>query len=162
MLIGAAYVVNTTQFSLQTYSDSGSISKQSTILFTNEAVQAFSKRSLFNIISNATLNISGKILSRNLTERELSELQTKNVGIMVDRCDFSIDNFKVMTNFSSTKKDFIMMKAVFQQRYVIKITNMQFITGGYLFDCLSPLSMIVQNVDIDYYRTSRGFYIASY
>lgn len=67
----------------------------------------------------------------------------------------------IKTEFTSPTQAFILMKAVYQQSRKFSMTNLNLQVAGYLFETFDPLNLNVSNMTIDYYQTTRGFYIVS-
>ena len=156
--IGSMYIINTPKVNIVTYTDSGTNPRQSTIVFLDTSVALMSKRTLFNILSSANVTPTSAISNSTLTASEQSSLQTKNIGFMINRWDFYMSNFKIITNFTSDATSFTLMKAVYLQTKTINITNVDFKIRGNLFDSYDPLSFSMTSIDIDYIESTRGFY----
>jgi hypothetical protein len=84
--------------------------------------------------------------------KEKGDLQKADVAFMVGRTQFTIDNFKITSTFSNSSFPFDFIKAVYLQTNTVFIKNIDFIISGYLFESFDPLSMNVQNIDVDFYK----------
>ena len=155
------YAINITQFNILTYSDIDVTPRNATLIFTDAEVSALSLKTRYNFIAGMSLNSLAQISTNTLTEREKTQLQTINVGFMIGRSGFKIDNVHIKTDFTNANQAFTLFKAVYQQSKLIEITNSQFNITGNLFESLDPLNLQVSNLDVDYFTTRRGFYILS-
>ena len=155
------YLINIDSVNLITYSDLGSSPLKWTIIFTDANVSVFSRRTNFNIISSYNLNISSVINNSTLSAKEISKLQSKSNRMMIDRCNFLMDNFIVQSQFLSTNKSFTFMNIIYEQNLFISLENLSFSIEGNLFNTNDPLNLFLKDIDIDYYQTSRGFIISS-
>ena len=89
-----------------------------------------------------------------------SELRSHNNGFIIDRCSFKIDNFLIATSYSNTKS-FQWIKAIYLQSNSIIMSNLSLKIQGNILESLDPLNLVALNIDIDFYKSSRGFYISS-
>ena len=68
--IGLAYFINIKQVNLLTYTPSGTSPRQSVIVFIDQSQTLFNKKTLFNIMSNSTMNFNSVLNSTLLTIKE--------------------------------------------------------------------------------------------
>ena len=85
LLLNNAYIINMDTVNILPYSPSGSSPRQANIIFKENGVTVFSPLSKFTLLTDATLNLTGAILSSVLTTKEKNDLQAKNTGFMVNR-----------------------------------------------------------------------------
>ena len=153
------YLINVSKVNLITYTSSSSSPLRPKIYSVLSGVTLLSPKTMFNIISDTQINVTSVILNSALTTKEQSDLQTTYVGFMVNRCDFTIDGIDFTTNHGKSSKIFIWIKAVYEQSKSITLNNMNIAIGGSLLDSLDPLSLYLSNLNIDYYKNARGFYL---
>ena len=153
------YVINVNKVNLLTYTGSSTSNLRPKVYSVSSGATILSPKTLFNIISNIALNLSVKISNSLLTTKEQSDLQTTYVGFMINRWDFTINGFDFVTNHTQNSKIFTWIKAVYEQSKSISINNMNIAISGNIFDSFDPLTLILNNLNIDYYKCNRGFYI---
>ena len=153
------YLINISKVNLLTYTSSSSSPARPQIYSVLSGVTLLSPKTMFNIISDTQINVTSLILNPALTTKEQSDLQTTYVGFMVNRCDFTIDSIDFTTNHGKSSKIFIWIKSVYEQSKSITLNNMNIAIGGNLLDSLDPLSLYLSNLNIDYYKNARGFYL---
>ena len=153
------YIINVSKVNLLTYTSASSSTVRPKIYSVLSGVTLISPKTLFNIISNTTLNLNPQIANPILTSKEQTDLQTAFVGFMIDRWDFTIDGIDFQTNHSNISNSFTWIKAIYEQSKSVTLRNMNLVIGGNMFDSFDPLNLYLQNLNIDYYKSSRGFYL---
>lgn len=155
------YVLNMTQFNMKTYTSSAGDPRSSTLIFTDQTVQVFSPKTKYNFVFGMVFNTTKVIDAGSFSTREKTQLRSNNTGIVIGRTSFKVENVHFQASFSSSSQAFTLFKPVYQQNRNFEMSNLNLNISGSLFETFSPLNMQVINVDIDYFRTVRGFYIAS-
>ena len=153
------YIINVSKVNILTYTSTSSSTVRPKIYSVLSGVTLISPKTLFNIISNTTLNLNPQITNPILTSKEQTDLKTAFVGFMIDRWDFTIDGVDFIANQTQTNKTFTWIKAVYEQSKSVTLRNMNLVIGGNMFDSFDPLNLYLQNLNIDYYKSSRGFYL---
>ena len=153
------YIINISKVNILTYTSASSSTVRPKIYSVLSGVTLISPKTLFNIISNTTLNLNPQISNPILTSKEQTDLKTVFVGFMIDRWDFTIDGIDFETYQTQTTKTFTWIKAIYEQSKSVTLRNMNLVIGGNMFDSFDPLNLYLQNLNIDYYKSSRGFYL---
>ena len=156
---GYMYLINVSKVNLLTYTSSSSSPARPQIYSVLSGLTLLSPKTMFNIISDTQINVTSVILNPALTTKEQSDLQTTFVGFMVNRCDFTIDGIDFTSSHKGTSNTFIWIKAVYEQSKSITLSNMNIVIGGNLLDSFDPLSLYLSNLNFDYYKNARGFYL---
>ena len=119
----AIYIINISKVNLQSYSDYSASSLRPKIISVVSGVTLNSPKSLFNIISNTTLNITALISNPILTDREQRAIQTSFVGFIIDRWDFTMSGIDFTTQHNDVTKSYILFKVIYQQNKTISLSN---------------------------------------
>lgn len=162
VFLGYAYIININAVNIQTYTDSGSLPRKSTMVIKETPSSIFSVKTILNIIKNVDLNLSFYIQNSNLTQKERTDLASTNRLFTVNRCDFTLSDFSIKQESSVfSNSSHTVFRAVYQQSKRIKLLNLDIATDGAILRSTDPLNLSVENMYIDYSRLSRGFYILS-
>ena len=146
LLLNNNYIINMTAVNVMTYSNSSLTAGQATIVLRETKVSMLSQHTKYNILKTTDLNTT--IVSN----ANSNYLLDSNKNIVLYMTSFSINNFRVLSEYASINSDYSMIKAYLLGSKQVWIQNMFFQISGGIFKTTDPLNMTVQNIAFDMYQ----------
>ena len=163
LMIGNNNIVNITQVIIQPYSENllTDPGKASIVGLDNGALE-FTAGTSYNLLQSLKLKVAEMILDNNeITESEKATILSRLILIGIQRSNFKLSNMNLYSNYSDVYDDNSFMWALYIQDKLITLHDLHINVSGRIFHSLDPLSMDIQNIDIDYYKTSAGIRVFS-
>ena len=119
----------------------------------------FSDKTIFNFVSNNTLQLSSKINLPGITSNEILQL-SRDTSLYALRSNVTLLNLKLRGDVDNNNlKTSYFMKPINIQNKSINMTNIDIQLTGYIMRSIDPLSLYVSNIFIDFYAMMGGFHL---
>eukprot|EP00345_Euplotes_harpa_P001346 CAMPEP_0168330360 /NCGR_PEP_ID=MMETSP0213-20121227/7683_1 /TAXON_ID=151035 /ORGANISM="Euplotes harpa, Strain FSP1.4" /LENGTH=278 /DNA_ID=CAMNT_0008333913 /DNA_START=452 /DNA_END=1289 /DNA_ORIENTATION=- len=168
--LGFNYVINITTVNILSYSDGPGSPARATLVGgeVNDPNQMnmssyFSPGTTFNILQNTELRKDQQMFSRHgLSDTEMSYIRSDKQVILVHISNFSISKIDITTVFKDINSLYDFFFAVYLQFRWFNMTDMDVRTSGIIFMSNDPLSMTIQNIDVEYSRNVGGIILDTF
>lgn len=158
MTLARYYIVNMTLVNIESYTDGLNTPGRATIFGVDDSISIFSPATMVNLITSNILLLQQQISKPGVTSYERTLLSGFDSQIYLLRTSLRMNNVDVKRD---TVKDRMregnFIKCIYLQHKSVTLTNMSFMTTGYLLFTLDPMSFHAENVYIDHYALMGGF-----
>ena len=152
-------IVNITYVEIVTYSDNETaVPEKAYITALEHDSLVDSPGTSLNILKNYDLRIAEAIDNNSdITDSEKAYIEQSKYLILIVRSNFLIDGFVMYSEFDSLHELNLFFVAVYLQSRLYTAKNLDFRSGGAVFETIFPLNMHLENIDIDYTMSLGGF-----
>ena len=155
---GTNHFMNITNVTISSYSDVSDISNRATIVPTFISQQITGK-TVLHLLNNFDLRLEEAITEGNYTDSEISLLNTAQVTFQILRSNVYFDNINIERESVDLHKSTLLINLIYLQDKIISMTNININITGTLMNSGDPFNGFFENLTIDAYGMSSGFFI---
>ena len=155
---GTNHFMNITNVTISSYSDVSDISDRATIVPTFISQQITGK-TVLHLLNNFDLRLEEAITEGNYTDSEISLLNTAQVTFQILRSNVYFDNINIERESIDLDKTTLLVNLIYLQDKIISMTNIDINITGSLMNSGDPFNGHFENLTIDAYGMSYGFFI---
>ena len=152
------HVVNMTNVDILPYTLRSSEPDKATIVGIEEKDMASSPSTSFNILKSYELRIDEMIFNNDdISENEKSQMGIDDYGIVIIRSNFRMQNMELLSEYAKVIDNPTFFLPLYIQDKIITYRNMHICVSGTILMVYDPLNLIIENIDVDYYKNTIGF-----
>ena len=155
------YFLNINSVTLTSYSDESTNAGRATVIATDDVSAApwYSIPTQFNMLQNSTLMFAEKVTNNaNLSSSDSASLITSNSIFTIYKTTVHFDSIDFSSNFSSVTYDSLIFELFSMQGLLYTLRNSDIGVSGAIFESTQQSDIYIENLYIDYYQNSYGFY----
>jgi hypothetical protein len=161
ILLDSIYIVNTNKVTLINYSNTTTTPDKANLVIKDSDVSLWSPKTRFNILADSILNLNTQSNNANITDRERVDLLGTGFAFMINRANFKMSGFSVTSSFTNSSISSTLFYPIFIQDNLFELDNLKINVTGAILYTRDPLNFNANNLEIDYYKMSKGFDIRS-
>ena len=112
----------------------------------------------FSIIKSYEMRFDEIVTNNNnFTDVEKTKIQLERHLILVMRSSLMIYNMEIISEYSNIFDDILITFPVYLQTKTLTFKDLHINISGTILRAFDPLNLVIENIDVDYYRNSGGF-----
>ena len=151
------YILNITNVTITSYSESSNALGKATIVPTKIPQPNRSKKAAFSLLVYTDLNFDEVIHEGVYSESENTNLETIQATIFVLRSNVYIDNIDFEREPVDYYEPTLLVQLVYQQDKIIQMTNIDMNITGTIMNSADPFNGVFENITIDSHGLRDGF-----
>ena len=157
---GKNFIINMTMVKIESYTDSTVLEASSASLFgVDYDLTIFSPVTVMNLIVDGSLKLDEAIAAADgLLVSETNALSTTDTNIHLLRTNLYMDKVNLYRDTQAdSQKQTQFIKPIYLQEKNVTMKNFEVQTTGFILNTVDPMSMLIENIDIDYHAMMGGF-----
>ena len=153
-----SYIINVTNVEMLPYTHRSFPPDKPTIVGLDKGEISFDVRTSFNILKTLELRYD-EMVTQNTGLKDYEKEVTRNNEnvILIMRSGFSIQNMELLSEFEDLSVAYNFFFLVFIQERWVAFRDLHTSTSGIVCLTFDPGNIVIENVDVDYYRSKGGF-----
>ena len=118
----------------------------------------FNSDTIFNLVSNNTLDLSSKINVDGISQAELTVLSSTDTTLFQFRSNLHLKNLRIQGDIENdVDSGSFFLRPIYLQEKALNLTNLDIQLTGMILRTFDPMSMFIQNVYVDFHAMQGGF-----
>ena len=158
LTVGTGNIINITNVEIRPYTLRASVDPDKASIVGIDSASIVSDPSTsFNILKSYELRFNEIVTnSSSLTPIEKTRVQLEKFLILVIRSSLMISNIEMTSDHASVFDDVLFVFPVYLQAKTLTLKDLHIRISGTILRAYDPFNLVVENIDVDYYRNSGG------
>jgi len=156
------FFLNITKVEVLSYTDTKFKPNRAQIVMTKILRNYYSKATQFNIVVDAKLKLVEALDRPGYTTGETDIFSMTSAAFIVNRGDLAMSNIDVSRDSSiDVNDDVAFVTANYLQTHTVQMKDMDFQISGMILMSREPMTLLAENINVDFYAMSAGFQISA-
>ena len=156
--VGTGNIINITNVEIRPYTLRASVDPdKANIVGIDSASIVSNPATLFSILKSYEFRFEDMVTNySDLTDSEKARAQLEKYLILALRSNLLIYNMEITSEYSSVFDDVLITYPVYLQTKTLTLRNLHMRISGTILRAFDPFNLVIENIDVDYYRNSGG------
>ena len=158
LTVGTGNIINITNVEIRPYTLRSSVEPdKATIVGMDKADIVSEPSTLFSILKSYELKFDEMFTNNtSITQMEKEKIQLEKFLILTARSNLMIYNIEMTSEHASVIDDVLFVFPVYLQTKTLTLKDLHIRISGTILRAYDPFILVVENIDVDYYRNSGG------
>ena len=158
--IGSGYAINISHVEIRPYTQRSSEPNKANLVGMDKGETVATPSTSFNIIKSYELRFDKMVTNNNdISDREKQKISLEICLILALRSSFSLINLELTSEYADVYANYLFTYPVYVQHDKMTYMDLHVRISGSMLSTTDPLNIHIENIDMDYYRNSGGFYM---